>query len=77
MHIVPNLSAPTLAPDVIEPANDGPLCLYQSIAMDGKVEQIQTGNVGGCPWDAPHEGRLHHSGRWVAALVTRDCAVCR
>jgi hyaluronan synthase len=38
--------------------------------MDGKVGQIPTGDVNGCPWDAPHEGRLHHSIRWGAALVT-------
>jgi hyaluronan synthase len=38
--------------------------------MDGKMEQIQTGSAGGCPWDTPNEGRLHHSIRWAAALVT-------
>jgi hypothetical protein len=38
--------------------------------MDGKVPQIPPGNAGVCPWDAPNEGRLHHSIRWVAALVT-------
>ena len=70
MHIAPALSAPNLTPNATEPADDGARACIRASAIDGKVEQIQTGNANECPWNAPNEGRLHHSIRWVAALIT-------
>ncbi|MGB8878346.1 MAG: hypothetical protein WCD11_18620, partial [Solirubrobacteraceae bacterium] len=31
---------------------------------------MRTADTAGRPWDVPNEGRLHHSVRWAAALVT-------
>ena len=35
---------------------------------------MRTPDAARCPWDVPNEGRLHHSVRWAAALVT--AALC-
>ena len=69
MHIVPALAASTLAPDDTEPPNDGARARGKT-AADGEVQELPPGHAGGCPWDAPNEGRLHRSIRWMAALVT-------
>jgi hyaluronan synthase len=34
------------------------------------MESMRTADTAGRPWDVPNEGRLHHSVRWAAALVT-------
>jgi hyaluronan synthase len=34
------------------------------------MESMRPADAAGCPWDVPNEGRLHHSVRWAAALVT-------
>lgn len=34
------------------------------------MESMRTADAAGRPWDVPNEGRLHHSVRWAAALVT-------
>lgn len=39
------------------------------------MQPIPTGNAGGCPWDAPNEGRLHRSIRWVALVTAGLCGL--
>lgn len=68
-HNVAELAAPTLAPDAVQPPDDGGGAC-STAALHGKAEQTPPKIVGHLPWDGPDEGRLHHSIRWVAALVT-------
>ena len=34
------------------------------------MESMRTADAAARPWDVPNEGRLHHSVRWAAALIT-------
>ncbi len=39
------------------------------------MELMATDAAGGCPWDAPNEGDLHHSIRWAALVTAGLCGL--
>jgi hyaluronan synthase len=69
MHIVPELEASPRAPGAAQ-SPDNEADAYSQAALRDEAHQLPSASAGHLPWDGPDEGRLHHSIRWVAALVT-------